>query len=253
MTCILIHRCLQKCFQHTYLRNDCVICFGYQRFFKLSHVIQEGIILILSPFVSVDTHLSNSLNLLTESPVPTISKVLKKAKRKRHESTPEGPIPNSQLMPILYFLFPDAEEEPVNISNAQHDAQLLEGLINLWRWGGMWQIREIRVMYVGYWWGRLKTRDHVVHLSLDGRRGVRICMPGHPATKFFTVVCNFVGHEYGTCFMPPTWCLEFWGVSQIFWKIYALLYGRIILKWIIKESDGMAWTELISVKYQRIS
>lgn len=58
------------------------------------------------------TPLSNSLNLLTESRVPTISKVIKKAKGKRQELTPEGPIPDSQLMPILYFLFPDAEEEP---------------------------------------------------------------------------------------------------------------------------------------------
>jgi hypothetical protein len=44
--------------------------------------------------------------------------VIKKAKGKRQESTREGPIPDSQLMPILYFLFPDAEEEPVNISTA---------------------------------------------------------------------------------------------------------------------------------------
>jgi len=44
--------------------------------------------------------------------------VIKKAKGKRQESTAEGPIPDSQLMPILYFLFPDAEEKPVNISTA---------------------------------------------------------------------------------------------------------------------------------------
>jgi len=44
--------------------------------------------------------------------------VIKKAKGKHQESTPEGPIPYSQLMPILYFLFPDAEEKPVNISTA---------------------------------------------------------------------------------------------------------------------------------------
>jgi hypothetical protein len=59
-----------------------------------------------------------SLSSLTESRVPTISKVIKKATAKHHDSTPEGPIPNSQLMPILYFLFPDAEEEPVNICTA---------------------------------------------------------------------------------------------------------------------------------------
>jgi hypothetical protein len=43
--------------------------------------------------------------------------VIKKAKGQYQKSTPEGPIANNQLMPILYFLFPDAEDKPVNIYN----------------------------------------------------------------------------------------------------------------------------------------
>ncbi|PNF28242.1 hypothetical protein B7P43_G07221, partial [Cryptotermes secundus] len=63
---------------------------------------------------SVDTNLSTPLNLLTESRVPTISKVIEKAKGQRQVYATKGPITDSQLMPILYFLFPDAEDEPEN-------------------------------------------------------------------------------------------------------------------------------------------
>jgi hypothetical protein len=68
-------------------------------------------------FLSVGINLSSPLNLLTESRVPTISKVIEKAKGQLQVSAPEGPIADSQLMPILYFLFPDAEDVPVIIHN----------------------------------------------------------------------------------------------------------------------------------------
>ncbi|XP_023712978.1 rab3 GTPase-activating protein catalytic subunit isoform X2 [Cryptotermes secundus] len=83
---------------------------------------------------SVDTNLSTPLNLLTESRVPTISKVIEKAKGQRQVYATKGPITDSQLMPILYFLFPDAEDEPENpymepLSNyASCDNQQLEEL-----------------------------------------------------------------------------------------------------------------------------
>jgi hypothetical protein len=80
--------------------------------------MQSFIILIWALFLSVGTNLSTALSLLTESPVPTISKVIEKAKGQRQVRAPEGPIADSQLMPILYFLFPDAEDEPVNIHNS---------------------------------------------------------------------------------------------------------------------------------------
>ncbi|KAJ4436008.1 hypothetical protein ANN_18632 [Periplaneta americana] len=62
---------------------------------------------------SAGTNLSTPLSVLTDSRVPTISKVIKKAKGSRQSSNQEeGPIADNQLMPILYFLFPDAEDEP---------------------------------------------------------------------------------------------------------------------------------------------
>ncbi|CAG2058808.1 unnamed protein product, partial [Timema podura] len=54
--------------------------------------------------------LSSSLNLLTESRVPTISKVVKRSKQPRKERSQEGPITDDMLTPILYFLFPDADD-----------------------------------------------------------------------------------------------------------------------------------------------
>jgi hypothetical protein len=82
-------------------------------FIHLSDLLQNFIILILALFLSVGTNLSTPLNLLTESRIPTISKVIEKAKGQRQVCAPEGPIADGQLMPILYFLFPDAEDKPV--------------------------------------------------------------------------------------------------------------------------------------------
>lgn len=57
---------------------------------------------------------NNPLDLLTESKVPTISSVIKRAARNSLTKNRKGVAPLSEdiLVPMLYFLFPDAEEEP---------------------------------------------------------------------------------------------------------------------------------------------
>ncbi|XP_076667332.1 RAB3 GTPase activating protein subunit 1 isoform X2 [Andrena cerasifolii] len=56
-----------------------------------------------------DQPLSSVFNILTESKIPTISTVVSKATTKRNKNM-EGTIPEEILLSILYFLFPDAEE-----------------------------------------------------------------------------------------------------------------------------------------------
>lgn len=90
----------------------------YPYVYTFAWLLQNFIILILALFLSVGTNLSTPLNLLTESRVPTISKVIEKAKGQHQVYATKGPIADSQLMPILYFLFPDAEDEPVITNNS---------------------------------------------------------------------------------------------------------------------------------------
>lgn len=52
---------------------------------------------------------NNPLDILTESPVPTISTVVKKATGERKSQKKTTPLEEEILMTILYFLFPDAE------------------------------------------------------------------------------------------------------------------------------------------------
>ncbi|XP_076749790.1 RAB3 GTPase activating protein subunit 1 [Xylocopa sonorina] len=56
-----------------------------------------------------DQALSSVFNILTESKIPTISTVVNKATAMKNKNV-EGPIPEEILLSILYFLFPDAEE-----------------------------------------------------------------------------------------------------------------------------------------------
>lgn len=60
-----------------------------------------------------DQPLSSVFNILTESKIPTISTVVSKATTKRNKNM-EGTIPEEILLSILYFLFPDAEENTVS-------------------------------------------------------------------------------------------------------------------------------------------
>lgn len=57
---------------------------------------------------------NNPLDLLTESKVPTISSVLKRATRNSLTKGHKGlaPLSEDTLVPLLYFLFPDADENP---------------------------------------------------------------------------------------------------------------------------------------------
>ncbi|KAK0083783.1 hypothetical protein PV325_008241 [Microctonus aethiopoides] len=58
-----------------------------------------------------DSTLSSALNILTESKIPTISRVMSRAaSTKKNNKNVEGPIPEEVLLPVLYFLFPDADE-----------------------------------------------------------------------------------------------------------------------------------------------
>ncbi|XP_032690945.1 rab3 GTPase-activating protein catalytic subunit isoform X2 [Odontomachus brunneus] len=56
-----------------------------------------------------DQMLSSAFNALTESRIPTISSVVGRASSKKNKNV-EGPISEEILLPILYFLFPDAED-----------------------------------------------------------------------------------------------------------------------------------------------
>lgn len=58
--------------------------------------------------------LSSAFNVLTESKIPTISTVVGRASVKKKNI--EGPISEEILLPILYFLFPDADENSVRLS-----------------------------------------------------------------------------------------------------------------------------------------
>lgn len=61
---------------------------------------------------SNDQMLSSAFNILTESRIPTISNVVNRGASKRRKNV-EGPIPEEILVSILYFLFPDAEDDQV--------------------------------------------------------------------------------------------------------------------------------------------
>ena len=68
----------------------------------------------------INPKLSHSLNALTESKVPTISRVLDKviltagnAASTSSNKKRLGTLPEHKLKQYLYFLFPDAEEEQV--------------------------------------------------------------------------------------------------------------------------------------------
>ncbi|XP_017796129.1 PREDICTED: rab3 GTPase-activating protein catalytic subunit isoform X3 [Habropoda laboriosa] len=56
-----------------------------------------------------DQAFSSVFNIFTESKIPTISRVVSKASAKKNKNI-EGPISEEILLPILYFLFPDADE-----------------------------------------------------------------------------------------------------------------------------------------------
>lgn len=56
--------------------------------------------------------LSSAFNILTESRIPSISTVVSRTTSKSRKNI-DGPITEDVLLPVLYFLFPDAEEKSV--------------------------------------------------------------------------------------------------------------------------------------------
>lgn len=69
---------------------------------------------VLGDFASLPSADSNPLDLLTEPAVPSISRLLTRAGRPALSRTRKGanpPLPESILVPLLYFLFPDADEK----------------------------------------------------------------------------------------------------------------------------------------------
>lgn len=68
---------------------------------------------ILGDFANLPSTDSNPLDLLTEPSVPTISSLLSRAARHSLSKNRKGcpPIPENILVPLLYFLFPDADEK----------------------------------------------------------------------------------------------------------------------------------------------
>lgn len=74
---------------------------------------------ILGDLISSNTDSSNPLDLLTESKIPTITSVIKKAagQTRRKISKTNAPITEDTLVTILYYLFPDAVEDSKNPYN----------------------------------------------------------------------------------------------------------------------------------------
>ncbi|XP_029166828.1 rab3 GTPase-activating protein catalytic subunit [Nylanderia fulva] len=60
-------------------------------------------------YIYDDQMLSSAFNVLTESRIPTISTVVGRTNMKKNKNV-EGPISEEILLPILYFLFPDADD-----------------------------------------------------------------------------------------------------------------------------------------------
>ncbi|KAF5293111.1 hypothetical protein FQA39_LY13721 [Lamprigera yunnana] len=91
---------------------------------------------ILGDFVTCNDHnMENPFDLLTESRLPTISSVLKRAARSSLTKSSKGvpPISEDVLVPILYYLFPDADEDcmfPYNIAKEKDGIEQMSTLVS---------------------------------------------------------------------------------------------------------------------------
>lgn len=83
---------------------------------------------ILGDFASLSSADGNPLDLLTEPAVPTISTLLTRATRNSVSKTRKGnpPIPDHVLVPLLYFLFPDADESSSSPYGGKDDKEKSE-------------------------------------------------------------------------------------------------------------------------------
>nr|XP_023028129.1 rab3 GTPase-activating protein catalytic subunit [Leptinotarsa decemlineata] len=89
---------------------------------------------VLGDFVTLPTVENNPLDVLTEPAIPTISALLTRAARrslsKNKRSSP--PISESVLVSLLYFLFPDADENsnfPYNIEEDKELISKIDGIV----------------------------------------------------------------------------------------------------------------------------
>lgn len=92
------------------LLADCLTEF-YQLLSNLNNVYD-----VLGDYASAPQNdANNPLDVLTEPAVPTISTLLNRAARSTVNKNRKGipPIPESELVPLLYFLFPDADESKI--------------------------------------------------------------------------------------------------------------------------------------------
>lgn len=76
-------------------------------------------------YIYDDQMLSSAFNILTESRIPTISTVVGKTSMKKNKNV-EGPISEEILLPILYFLFPDADDVSVRIVSLKLQCSILD-------------------------------------------------------------------------------------------------------------------------------
>lgn len=70
-------------------------------------------------YIENDEQITSVLSILTESKIPTISSVMSRASGKKSKNV-DGPIPEEIMLPIMYFLFPDADEDLVSCTYYIH-------------------------------------------------------------------------------------------------------------------------------------
>ncbi|XP_033229238.1 rab3 GTPase-activating protein catalytic subunit [Belonocnema kinseyi] len=95
---------------------------------------QKSLVDVLGESATYDNDesaISSAFNILTESRIPTISNVVSKKTKKRSRNV-EGPISEEILLPIIYFLFPDADENSScpydDLSNYNFDENQWKGI-----------------------------------------------------------------------------------------------------------------------------
>lgn len=68
-------------------------------------------------------------------------------------------------------------------------------------------------------------------------------------TEYCMVVSSICGYstQYGSCFMSPLYCLEFWGLSYIFKKIYGHLHCQYIHCNIVINSINQVYWKMFTV------
>ncbi|XP_058804801.1 rab3 GTPase-activating protein catalytic subunit [Phymastichus coffea] len=90
------------CLLGEYLAHFIQLCNNQK---SLVELLGEG-----AAYIDSESHsFGNAFNILTESKIPSISTVVSRTTSKSRKNV-EGPITEDVLLPILYFLFPDAEE-----------------------------------------------------------------------------------------------------------------------------------------------